>query len=86
MRQIFIDSRDRVSGTTADFTIQLPETLTLSSGRRARVDSLRIPLVIPTIHDTNNTIQLLIGVTSYTISIPTAQYDGVGSLRQSRVV
>ena len=78
MRQIFIDSRDRVSGTTADFTIKLPETLTLPSGRRARVDNLRIPLTIPTIHDTNNTIQLQIGVTSYTISIPTGQYDGVG--------
>ena len=79
MRQIFCDSRDRVSGTTTDFTIQLPETLTLPSGRRARVDNLRIPLTIPTIHDTNNTIhQLQIGVTSYTISIPTGQYDGVG--------
>ena len=78
MRQIFCYSRDRVSGTTTDFTIQLPETLTLPSGRRARVDNLRIPLVIRTIHSANNTIQLLIGATSYTITIPTANYDGTG--------
>ena len=87
MRQLFLDSRDRVSGTTTDFTIQLPETLTLPSGRRARVDNLRIPLTIPTIHDTNNTIQLQIGATSYTITIPTANYDGAGraSAIQSRL-
>ena len=78
MRQIFCDSRDRVSGTTTDFTIQLPETLTLPSGRRARVDNLRIPLVIPTIHDTNNTIQILIGSTLYTVTLLMGSFDGAG--------
>ena len=78
MRQIFVDSRDRVSGTSTDFAIQLPETLTLEPGHRARVDQLRIPLVVPTIDATNNTIQVLLGATTYTISIPTANYDGPG--------
>ena len=77
MRQIFCDSRDRVSGSTTDFVIQLPETLSLESGRRGRVDTLRIPLVIPTIQGgTNDTIQLLLGSTSYTITIPQGNYDG----------
>jgi hypothetical protein len=35
-------------------------------------------LVIPTIHSENNSIQLLIGSTLYTISVPTGQYDGPG--------
>ena len=79
MRQIFCDSRDRVSGSTTDFVIQLPETLSLGSGRRGRVDNLRIPLVIPTIQGgTNDTIKLLIGSTSYTITIPQGNYDGNG--------
>lgn len=79
MRQIFVDSRDRVSGATTDFVIQLPETLSLVSGRRGRVDNLRIPLVIPTIQGgTNDTIQLLLGSTTYTITIPQGNYDGTG--------
>ena len=79
MRQIFCDSRDRVSGTTTDSVIQLPETLSLGSGRRGRVDNLRIPLVIPTIQGgTNDTIQLLLGSTSYTITIPQGNCDGTG--------
>ena len=88
MRQIFCDPRDRVSGTTTHFTIQLPETLTLPSGRRARVDNLRIPLVIPTIRTgINDTIVILIGAQSYSIAIPQANYDGAGlaSAIQSRL-
>ena len=88
MRQIFVDSRDRVSGTTTDFTIQLPETLSLGSGRRGRIDFLRIPVVIPTIRTgINDTIVVLIGSTSYGIAIPQANYDGTGlaSAIQSRL-
>ena len=50
MRHLFVDSRDRVSGTTTDFTIQLPETLVIADGSlRARIDDLRMPLAIPAI-------------------------------------
>ena len=88
MRQLFIDSRDRVSGTTTDFTIQLPETLSLGSGHRGRIDFLRIPVTIPTIRTgINDTFVVLIGSTSYTISSPQANYDGTGlaSAIQSRL-
>ena len=77
MRQIFVDSRDRVSGTSSDFTIQLPSTLVLQ-GNQARIDDLRIPMTIPTINSTNNTIQVLMGSSSYTVTIATSQYDGTG--------
>ena len=50
MRQLFIDSRDRISGTSTDFVIELPETLVIEgSNHRARIDNLRIPLTIPAI-------------------------------------
>ena len=80
MKQIFVDSRDRVSGTTTDFTIQLPQTLTLEGGRhRGRIDNLRISLVIPTIHaGVNDTLQVRIGAQTYTVTIPQANYDGPG--------
>lgn len=78
MRQIFIDSRDRISGTSSDFTIQLPSTLVLEGMHQARIDDLRIPMTIPTISSTNNTIEALMGSTQYTVVIPTSQYDGNG--------
>ena len=80
MRQIFVDSRDRVSGTTTDFAIQLPQTLNLEGGRhKGRIDHLRIPLVIPTIQaGVNDTFQVLIGATTYTVTLPQANYDGPG--------
>ena len=79
MRQIFVDSRDRISGGTTDFTIQLPQTLSLGPGHRGRIDSLRIPVIIPTIQfGVNDTLQVLIGATKYTVTLPQANYDGPG--------
>ena len=78
MRQLFIDSRDRVSGTTTDFTIQLPETLTIEgSSHKGRIDNLRIPLSVPTIQTgINDTVIVQLGAQTYTITIPQANYDG----------
>ena len=80
MKIIYVDSRDRVSGSTTDFAIQLPETLTIDGGsHRARIDNLRIPLVIPTIRTgVNDTLQVRLGATNYTVTVPQANYDGPG--------
>jgi len=80
MKIIYVDSRDRVSGTTTDFAIQLPETLTIDGGSHSgRIDNLRVPLVIPTIRtDLNDTLQVRPGGTTYTVTIPQGNYDGPG--------
>ena len=75
MRQIFVDSRDRVSGTSSNFSITLPQTLALESGHQGRIDDLRIPNSVPTISALNNTIQLLIGSTYYNLSLPIGQVN-----------
>jgi hypothetical protein len=83
MRQLFIDSRDRVSGTPCDFTIQLPQTLVIEGGNhKFRVDNLRIPMTIPTIQTgVNDTIKVAVTqnntTTNYTVTIPGGNYDGV---------
>lgn len=84
MKIVYVDSRDRVSGSTTDFAIQLPETLTIDGGtHRGRIDNLRIPLVIPTIRSgVNDTLQVRLGATNYTITIPQANYDGPGLASQ----
>ena len=80
MKLIYVDSRDRVSGTSTDFSIQLPETFTVDTGdHRGRIDNLRIPLTVPTIRTgVNDTLNVLLGATTYTITIPQANYDGPG--------
>ena len=59
MRQIFVDSRDRSSGTSTDFTMALPQTLSLNSGHTGRIDDLRLPNAIPTISAANNGLEIL---------------------------
>ena len=78
MRQLFIDSRDRVSGTTTDFTIQLPETLTIEGpNHTARIDNLRIPLSVPTIRTgINDTVTVQVGAQKYTVTLPQGNVDG----------
>jgi hypothetical protein len=78
MRQIFVDSRDRVSGTSTDFAIQLPETLVLEGPHRGRIANLRVPIVFPTIQSgKNDTLQVRVGGTTYTATIAQANYGGL---------
>jgi hypothetical protein len=77
MMQIFVDSRDHVSGTSTDFSIQLPETLTWNGSRRMRIDNLRVPLVFPTIQaGKNDTLVVSTGGTPHTATIAQANYAG----------
>ena len=77
MRQIFVDSRDRISGTSTDFSIQLPETLVIEGRRRARIDNLRVPLVFPTIQTGKNNILIVnVAGTAYTATLAQANYSG----------
>jgi hypothetical protein len=83
MRQVFVDSRDRVpsSNSTTDFSISLPETLVLEGGNhRGRIDNLRVPMVIPTIQSGVNdtlTVQVSTGTPfTTTVQISGGNYDG----------
>ena len=80
MRQIFVDSRDRTSGTSSNFSITLPQTLSLEGGHQGRIDDLRIPSTIPTISLGNNTIEVLMGSSTYTVTIPTGNFFDGASL------
>ena len=73
MRQVFVDSRDRTSGTSSNFSITLPQTLALESGHQGRIDDLRIPNSVPTISSINNTIQALMGSRYYDMALPIGQ-------------
>ena len=78
MRQLFIDSRDKIEGgTSTNFSIQLGRTLTLPAGKhRMRVDNLRVPLVMPLIVDSNSMLYYKIGNTYNAAVLSTGSYNG----------
>ena len=75
MRQIFVDSRDRVSGSSCNFSIVLPQTLSLESGHQGRVDDFRLPNAIPTISAANNKIDVLMGSSYYYLTLQNGQVN-----------
>ena len=84
MRQIFVDSRDRVAGgTSCDFSILMPQTLALTGGHQGRIDDLRIPVTVPTVGPGNNEISTRMGSTDYISTIPTGQYESGPALAQA---
>ena len=81
MRQIFVDSRDKVAGgTSTNFSIVLPQTLALESGHQGRIDDFRLPMTMPTVYHGNSGIYLTIGSTPYEKFIPEGQYNSLPEL------
>ena len=75
MRQIFVDSRDRTSGTSSNFSMTLPQTLALESGHQGRIDDVRIPNSFPTVYPGNSGIRFRMGVTEYEVNLDYGQYS-----------
>ena len=80
MRQIFVDSRDRSSGSSTDFSMLLPQTLALESGHQGRIDDFRLPNAIPTISVANNGINLIMGTTPYGLTLQNGQVNSGADL------
>ena len=78
MRRIFVDSRDRISGTPSNFTIQLRHTLnTTDRPHRMRLDHVRLPISIPTLTTQSNVLTVATASANYSITLPARQYDVV---------
>jgi hypothetical protein len=77
MRQIFVDTRDKIpGGTNSNFSILLPQTLSLGPGHQGRIDDFRLPVSIPTIYSGNNSIVLDMNGTIHTVFLTEGQYTG----------
>ncbi len=78
MRKLFVDSRDRVQGSTTDFTIQLRETLSTTGGVNfCRIDELRVPLMIPLIQaGVNDTFWISLGGFTKFVTLSAGNYSG----------
>lgn len=89
MRCLYIDSRDRVTGTTSDFTIQFREQIVSTPANFYRIDALRIPLVVPLIRAGYNDdiVFALTGAPKNTCILTPGNYSGtdLATMIQSRL-
>ena len=74
-KTLYIDSRTRIKGTHADFTISLPKQMTLR-GARVRVDNIRTTDTFPTVTDTNRFVYLLSPTGLTVVSLQLGAYTG----------
>jgi hypothetical protein len=61
----------------------LPQSLALEAGHQGRIDDFRMPVTVPTIFPGQDTIELLIGATTYSVTIPRGQYETGLALAQA---
>ena len=74
-KTLYIDSRTKVKGTHADFTISLPEQMTLQ-GARVRVDNIRTTDTFPTVTETNKFAFFLSPTGLTVVSLELGAYTG----------
>ena len=55
-KKVYIDSYYRVSGTSSDFTVDLPETVQLEDNMLCQIHEVSIPHSWYSINDTNNNL------------------------------
>ena len=80
MRTIWVDARERVTGNSCDFQMQLKRgTLNLEDRpHRFRVDQCRLPIAVPTIQaGVNDTVVVRLGSQDYTIQLYAGQKTGL---------
>ena len=84
--KVYIDSSYKVSGTSSDFTIDLPETVQLEENMLCQIHEVSIPHSWYSINSTNNNLyfrhqvippSVIAGITYRKITIPEGNYTAV---------
>ena len=80
IRRIYIDSRQRTSGSDSDFTYDLPRSIEVPDNTIAFVDSVLLPNVFTSLHENNNRLyvseQVGTTVTEHTHILQEGNYTG----------
>ena len=85
-KKVYIDSSYKVSGTSSDFTIDLPETVQLEDNMLCQIHEVSIPHSWYSINSTNNNLYfrhqiicpgVIAGITYRKITIPEGNYNAV---------
>ena len=82
-KKVYMDSYYRVSGTSSDFTVDLPETVQLEDNMLCRIHEVSIPHSWYSINDTNNNLYwrhqvippgIIAGISYRQVIIPEGNY------------
>ena len=82
-KKVYIDSSYKVSGTSSEFTIDLPETVQLEQNMLCQIHEVSIPHSWYSINSTNNNLYfrhqvippgIVAGITYRKITIPEGNY------------
>ena len=85
-KKVYIDSHYKVSGTSSDFTIDLPETVQLEDNMLCQIHEVSIPHSWYSINSTNSNLYfrhqiippgVIAGITYRKITIPEGNYNAV---------
>ena len=85
-KKVYIDSSYKVSGTSSEFTIDLPETVQLEDNMLCQIHEVSIPHSWYSINETNNNIYwrhqvippgVVAGITYRKVTIPEGNYTAV---------
>ena len=85
-KKVYIDSSYKVSGTSSDFTIDLPETVQLEENMLCQIHEVSIPHSWYSINENNNNFYVMegilppetpSGVTSRKLVIPVGNYTAI---------
>ncbi len=74
-KTLHIDSRTKIMGHHADFTVRLPEQTTLQ-GARVRVDDIRTTDTFPTVMEANKSVYFLSPTGLTVVSLELGAYTG----------
>ena len=93
-KKVYIDSSYKVSGTSSEFTIDLPETVQLEENMLCQIHEVSIPHSWYSINSTNNNLYfrhqvippgIVAGITYRKITIPEGNYT-TNDLAQTQVI
>ena len=85
-KKVYIDSYYKVSGTSSEFTIDLPETVQLEENMLCQIHEVSIPHSWYSINSTNNNLYfrhqvippgVIVGITYRKVTIPEGNYTAV---------
>lgn len=93
IEKIYIDSRDRITGSSSNFKIKLPRICKINNSSYISIDNVNIPYVINTIDEGHNKLYIrqtdMIGgieaTLNFTLTLTTGYYSGASLVNEINI-
>src|SRR5438309_2063755 len=72
---ILINSNSRISGTSSNFTVQLPTNILVTKGKQISLQYLQMYNTIYNVDSTNNNVDFVVSAVNYTATLTPGSYS-----------